>query len=282
MRKNKIVINADDFGMTAGTCQAILSGHDEGVINSTSCMTNGDFFPIYAEELKKRPLLKKGVHLNLTYGRSLSGAGSLIDSRRGFFKNGFFALVFKSFFDKKFLADVEREWREQIGMLTSSGIRIAHIDSHRHVHMIPPLFKIAVSLSRECGEVRIRNINESLFASIAMFRSFNFLLNGGIVKFFLLRFFSRINKRVDNSYQDWDFFSILYTGAINEAFLRKIFNQNNSKGRNIEIMVHPNLTKIDEFSTMHSESEKAYRLSPDRDVEYRALVNVALSESCIS
>jgi len=51
---------------------------------------------------------------------------------------------------------VEREWRAQLELITSRGVAVRWIDSHRHVHHLPGLAGIAVKLALEYGAVRVR------------------------------------------------------------------------------------------------------------------------------
>lgn len=68
----KIVINADDFGLTEAVTLGIIKGHSEGIISSTSLMVNMPYAKQAADLAKEYPLLGVGVHLNVTKGRPIS------------------------------------------------------------------------------------------------------------------------------------------------------------------------------------------------------------------
>ena len=103
------IVNADDLGMTPGTNKAIFDGHDNGYINSTSIMTNCDYFNEAIHGLKARKDLKVGIHLNLTYGKSLSGS-FMLGNQYGFFNLSYLQILYKSIVSKSFLAEIEDEF----------------------------------------------------------------------------------------------------------------------------------------------------------------------------
>ena len=67
----KMIMNADDFGMTEGNTIATLLAHADGIVSSTTCMMNMPFAEFALEEAKKYPDLGVGIHLVLTVGRPL-------------------------------------------------------------------------------------------------------------------------------------------------------------------------------------------------------------------
>ena len=156
------IVNADDLGMTPGTNKAIFDGHDNGYINSTSIMTNCDYFNEAIHGLKARKDLKVGIHLNLTYGKSLSGS-FMLGNQYGFFNLSYLQILYKSIVSKSFLAEVEDEFELQIQKAIHNKIDISHLDSHRHVHLIPSLYKIVYRLSLKYSISRVRLVNENIF-----------------------------------------------------------------------------------------------------------------------
>ena len=74
------------------------------------------------------------------------------------------------------------------------------------------------------------------------------------------------NRKYANIY-DRKFYSILHTGGISKDALRKIMESSTP----YEIMVHPGYPKLDQSFAMYDENEKAYRISPDRLLEFQAL-----------
>jgi len=82
------IIHADDYGLTKGITDHILSTFDHGILNSTSIIANGLAFDYAIEEIKKRPELRLSIHLNLVEGSPilpLEEVSMLVDKQGDFF-----------------------------------------------------------------------------------------------------------------------------------------------------------------------------------------------------
>jgi predicted glycoside hydrolase/deacetylase ChbG (UPF0249 family) len=264
---NNLIVNADDLGMTPGTNKAIFEGFDHGIITHSSIMANSDYFSEAVEGIKRRKALKIGIHLNLTYGKTLHFDRTYNDSA-GFFDLGFMSILIKSVSQKAFLRAVEIEFEMQILRVVRSGIAVTHIDSHRHIHLIPGIYAIVVNLSAKYGIKRIRMINERFFESLSIRKTYDFFSNGGLVKFILLKILSTIDAKKFNSHPDIKFYSVLYTGTVDKETLQKL---QLSKQR-YEVMIHPGIPEMDRGILFHDENEKRYRLSEARESEFRAIL----------
>ena len=261
------IVNADDLGMTPGTNKAIFEGYDSGYLNSTSVMTNCDYFNDAVKGLIERKDLKVGVHLNLTYGKSLSKSNILCDSDN-IFDLSYLQLIYKSIFSNSFLKKVEIELELQIKKAIDNNINIIHLDSHRHIHLIPNIYKIVYNLSNKYNISRVRLVNENIFHSLKLTKKINFFINGGLIKFFLLKLFTFINKIYGNKYNNISFYSILYTGVIDRNSLIKLMSSNTF----YEIAVHPSCIAHDNGVTFYNDEEKAYRLSKNRSLELLSIL----------
>jgi predicted glycoside hydrolase/deacetylase ChbG (UPF0249 family) len=178
------------------------------------------------------------------------------------------AIFVKSIFQKDFVKEVKKEFELQILRVLNCGITITHIDSHRHIHLIPKIYNIVLDLSLKYNIKRIRLINEDFLDSFLMSGKYNFILNGGLVKFTLLKIFSRIDSKKADLYEDLRFYSILYTGVIH----KNIFENLKLSEYNYEVMVHPGITDLDTHVFFYDKNEKAYRLSKDREDELDAVL----------
>jgi hopanoid biosynthesis associated protein HpnK len=149
----KLIVNADDFGLTDGVNRAILEGHNNGIITSTTLMANGMAFDSAVAASSTTPALGVGVHLNLTQGRPVTPASqvpSIVTSDGSLYPGP--GILARQILSRRVKAgDVETELRSQIEKVASSGIRITHLDSHKHIHLLPPVFNVVVKLAREYG-----------------------------------------------------------------------------------------------------------------------------------
>ena len=74
----RLIVNADDFGLTPGVSTGILSAHRHGIVSSTTLLATAAIDGEQLAELRDSSV-GVGIHVNLTLGRPLSGArtGSL-------------------------------------------------------------------------------------------------------------------------------------------------------------------------------------------------------------
>lgn len=200
MVRKKFILNVDDFGISKSTNRAVLEAYEAGILKSVSLLPNGKAFDEAVNNiLPSCPELGVGVHLNLTDGISQClDIDSLIDDK-GVFKNSYWKLLLKAYNprEKSFKEDVEREFRRQIEKVMSKT-KVSHIDSHEHIHSIPPIFEIVCKLAQEYGIKQVRTHFEKFYFApdlykhlklqyfINLFRTFTFglftLINEGKIK----------------------------------------------------------------------------------------------------
>ncbi len=265
-----VIVNADDLGMTPGTNAAIFDAYDRGVLTHASIMANGACFDEAVEGLKQRPGLGCGIHLNLSYGRSLSGQPALCDED-GTFKYGFVALMLRAMGDRTILDAIGEELEAQVCRVREAGIPVTHLDSHRHIHLIPPIYKTTVALAEKYGIGRVRLIRENIADSIRFGGVEGVFLNGGVVKYLLLGSFSLFNRlHADRSGRR--FYSILHTGGVTREALEKILGS----GLSYEVMIHPGYPDMDAEAEIFDPGERAYRISKRRRSELEALLEAGM------
>lgn len=153
MSAKKLIINADDYGLTPGVSAGIRHAHLNGVLTSTTAiMTSSYAEKELSEAISNCPELGLGVHLNITSGpltlppdKTPSVSAILDFGDRGRHK--------KKLIGKADLGEVELEWRSQIDRFVSATGRMPdHIDSHHHSsYHTTGLCGLMLDLARECG-----------------------------------------------------------------------------------------------------------------------------------
>src|SRR5215472_10305385 len=73
----KLIVTADDFGLTRRVNEAIAIAHSNGIVTTASLMVNGNGFESAVEIAQNCPNLDVGLHLNLTEGRPVSSVASI-------------------------------------------------------------------------------------------------------------------------------------------------------------------------------------------------------------
>jgi len=151
------IVNADDYGLTAGVNRAIEEGHRAGFVTSTTVLLNGDAAGEASDLPRAAPDMSVGVHVNLTLGRPTSDPGripSLVTADGCFHSR--VALVRLVLRRKVSAQDVVREARAQIDALRGLGIAATHWDTHQHVAELPPLARAVGAAAKEAGILRAR------------------------------------------------------------------------------------------------------------------------------
>jgi predicted glycoside hydrolase/deacetylase ChbG (UPF0249 family) len=266
MSTTRLRINADDFGMSPGANQGIIAAIRGGGIDSVSLMANRPGLDEAAGCCQAFPGIQTGIHVNLTFGAPLTSVSGLAGPD-GNFQHGFLGLWWLVCRDPQRLAGIEAEIEAQIQKLRERGLVIRHLDSHRHVHLIPGIAAICDRLARKYGIAQIRTVNENCLTSLRLGRSWRFVLNGGPVKWALLRFLRMLSPYRGEE----QFFSMLYTGEISASMIRRA----RTSGLPIEIMLHPGIPELDQTADFHDAGEKAYRCAAARRQELQACLEQA-------
>jgi len=166
-----LIVNADDLGWTDGVNRGILDAFRGGIVTSTTLLANGTAFAEAVKATRSAPGLAVGVHLNLSDGAPVAdreAVTSLLDNQ-GSFASDPEGLLLKRARGGLVLDEVEEEWDAQIQKVRDMGIRPTHLDGHKHVHMLPGLFEIALRLAKKHGieAIRVSLEESSLRATLA-------------------------------------------------------------------------------------------------------------------
>lgn len=148
----QIIINADDFGYSRSVNYGIIDAHTEGVLTSTTLMTNMPGAEHAYKLGKQHPNLGIGVHLTLTCGKPLLKNHHTLVDGDGNFKR-------LHHYEQKFYVDqdeVYAEWQAQIERFLSSGLTPTHLDSHHHVNNLEPILPVFKRLADEY-QLPVRN-----------------------------------------------------------------------------------------------------------------------------
>ncbi len=130
-----LVVNADDFGLTAGVSRGVLEAHRRGIVTSTTALVTLPAEPDLDAEATGLPGLGIGLHFNLTWGAPASAPDavpSLVDAE-GRFRRDPVLLSERARVD-----EVRREAEAQLDAFARRfGRPPTHLDSHHHVHRLP-------------------------------------------------------------------------------------------------------------------------------------------------
>ena len=166
-----LIVNADDLGWTDGVNRGIVEAFHHGIVTSTSLLANGAAFAGGVEAARSAPGLGVGVHLNLSDGPPVADRETVTSllNNDGEFAGGPENLLLRRARRGLSLAEVENEWDAQIQKVRDAGISPTHLDGHKHVHMLPGLFEIALKLAKrhDIGAIRVSLEASSLRAALS-------------------------------------------------------------------------------------------------------------------
>jgi predicted glycoside hydrolase/deacetylase ChbG (UPF0249 family) len=139
----RLIVNADDFGLTPGVSEGILAAHRHGIVTSTTMLVNRDV----SADLVRRALdagLGLGLHVNLTLGRPLTRGASLVDGSGTFVRDPRRAAA------RAKAGEVATEVEAQIERFEKLvGTKPTHLDTHHHVGLHEPVREAVVEAARE-------------------------------------------------------------------------------------------------------------------------------------
>jgi chitin disaccharide deacetylase len=166
-----LIVNADDLGWTAGVNRGIAEAHRNGIVTSASLLANGQAFAEGVALARDAGGLGLGVHLNLNDGPPVAPRESVpsLVNDAGEFEGGPDGLLLKIATRGLSVREVELEWSAQISKVRDAGIEPTHLDGHKHVHMLPGLFEIALRLAKrhDIGAIRVSHEASSLRAALS-------------------------------------------------------------------------------------------------------------------
>jgi hopanoid biosynthesis associated protein HpnK len=154
----RLIINADDFGISDEVNEAVIRAYKDGVLTSTSLMVTGAAFEQAVRLAHENPGLAVGIHLVTVVGKSVlshTEIPTLVD-REGNFSNNPTAAGLKYFFSVRARRELRKELAAQFEKFRSTGLPLSHIDGHLHLHVHPVIFDAALKLGAKYGVRRMR------------------------------------------------------------------------------------------------------------------------------
>lgn len=233
----RLIVNADDFGLHGSVNQAVLAGHDHGIITSTSVMTGGQAFVQAVALAKTRPLLSTGVHLTLVSERTVcppAQVPSLVNSE-GRLPQAYPVFIARYLTGRIKLTDIRRELRAQMMKARRAGLTISHVDSHQHLHILPGILNVVLDLMDEFAVPAVRIPAEPVFFTGGTgYGGVRFAARGALTG--LAEWARRQVRRRGKQCPD-HFFGMLHGGHMTEAALMAVIRR--LPPGTAELMVHP-------------------------------------------
>ena len=156
----RLIVNADDFGLTRGINRAVAELHAAGALSSATLMANGAAFEDAVSIARANPALGVGCHIVLTDGEPVcppESVPTLIGSDGRSFRPKLGKFLQALIAGRIRAEDIAREATAQIEKVQHAGIRITHLDTHKHTHLFPMVARTLLEVAERAGIGAVRN-----------------------------------------------------------------------------------------------------------------------------
>jgi predicted glycoside hydrolase/deacetylase ChbG (UPF0249 family) len=269
MPVRRLIVNADDFGMTDGINRAVLDLHQLGALPSTTLMAAAPRFSEAVEISRQQNNLGVGCHIVLVDGKPVANPlniSSLLDPTSGAGEPPRFRTTLGLFVRDLHLgridkAHIEQEAAAQIRRLQQAGVAVTHVDTHKHTHMFSGVLDGVTRAAEACSVATIRNPFEPAWSVAAT-------PGAGIVRTWQVRVLGTLRHSFLKLVRQRGFTTtdgcvgVAATGTLNVATLRALLHH--LPEGTFELVCHPAYMD-DELKATRT------RLQQSREVELAAL-----------
>jgi hopanoid biosynthesis associated protein HpnK len=261
---SRLIVNADDFGLTPGVNRAIIELHRAGVLTSTTLMARAAATDEAIELARSTPSLGVGCHVLLVDGDPIlppTSIPTLVNQKSRNFPSALTTFLARLFTGRIRSAEIQAEAAAQIALLQTRGLRLTHIDTHKHTHMFPAVLRPVLRAARAAGIRAVRNPFEPVWAVRATAGA-SWARAAEVI---VLRKLQAACRRIiaEEGFSTTDgTIAVVGTGILNAATARALLSQ--LPAGTWELVTHPgyNDADLDRVRT---------RLRASRDVEREAL-----------
>lgn len=263
----RLIVNADDFGIAPGVNRAILELHAAEVLTSATLMAQAAATEEAVKMALAMPTLGVGCHIVLVDGTPVSDARkipSLVDRRTGAFRPTLGAFLKRLLTARIRSTEIEAEAAAQIALLQSFGLRLTHIDTHKHLHMFPSILRPVLRAAKAAGIRAVRNPFEPIWSLNATVDAPD-LRRAEVV--FLRRFESKFRRIVaEEGFTTTEgAVGVLATGTVNIAVVNALITA--MPEGTFEFVSHPGY-RDDQLARVNT------RLLESREIERNALMAI--------
>jgi hypothetical protein len=146
----RLIVNADDFGLSPAVNAGILEAHASGTVTSTSMMVRCAGWEDGVRQARATASLGVGLHFNLLVGVPLAAVPSLTNRRTGRYLP-LSSLARRALLGALDRAELAAECEAQLAALRAEGLAVTHIDSHLHIHALPSIHAAVARVAARHG-----------------------------------------------------------------------------------------------------------------------------------
>lgn len=154
----KLIVTADDFGISKEVNEAVETAHKNGILTTTSLMVAEPFADDAVNRAKLLPKLGVGLHLALSRAHPASNPENIPDlvAKDGLFRANLVVSGFRFFFLPHVREQLETEIRAQFEAFQQTGLRLDHVNTHNHLHLHPTVLSLILKIGKSYGMKSVR------------------------------------------------------------------------------------------------------------------------------
>lgn len=240
MHQTSLIVNADDFGYFDSVSRGIMHAIEAGGVTATGVMANSAGLSNRLESLQGvNGSVDLGVHLNLSLGKPVTRS---MRRRLGRWSGRFptkFTVAVAVLRGAIPIDDVRAEWIAQIERCLELGVDPWFLNSHEHIHMLPPLYTVAHELAEEYEIPHVRCVSPDSMTSVPRHGMFRNLVAGAL---------HHVNPKRERA--SLQLLGLGASGKLTSEYIRRRFSTL-QPGRAYELMCHPGYYDPAEISEQH-------------------------------
>ena len=148
-----LIVTADDFGAATEVNEAVERAHRDGILSAASLMVTGAAAGDAVARARTMPQLRVGLHLVLVEGEPVLPVGAIPDlvDKAGQFRADMARAGAAMFFRPKVRAQLAAEIEAQFAAFAATGLRLDHVNAHKHFHLHPTIAALIVKVGKAYG-----------------------------------------------------------------------------------------------------------------------------------
>jgi chitin disaccharide deacetylase len=242
--KRRLIVNADDFGLSTSVNEAVIRAHSDGILTTASLMVNEPGFEEAVKLAKENPSLGVGLHLTFLMGHAALQPEKIpgLVNARGEFTNSPVGAGMGYFFKRGLREQLRAEIHAQFEKFHATGLKLDHVNGHLHLHLHPVIFGILMADAEELRITHLRLTRDCLARSRRMSRGHLFYKVSHAAIFDFLSRRARPVLAAKNIRHAQITFGLLQDSRVDEEYILKLLPE--LPPGDSELYAHPSLDKF--------------------------------------
>lgn len=242
--RRRLIVNADDFGLSHSVNQAVIRAHREGILTTASLMVNEPGFDEAVKLAKENPALGVGLHLTLLMGHSALPPEKIpgLVNARSEFSNSPVGVGMNYFFKRGLREQLRAEIHAQFEKFRATGLPLDHVNGHLHLHLHPVVFKILMAEAEKFGIRRMRLTREPFWLDVPLARGNRLYRSSHAAIYFFLSRAAQSALRQKKVRHPHRVFGLLQNARVTEDYILKLLPV--LPPGDSELYSHPSLDKF--------------------------------------